>query len=87
MKKFMNTLTKCRNWEIQVSNVWPDGRMSGWLEYVGVIIPSFGTCMSFAADKKNGNVVISADFPECLPEYLKKKIKSVYAKAYGEKGE
>ena len=85
MKKIMNI--KCRNWEIQISNVYPDGYMSGWLEYVGTIIPGFGSAMSFCVEQKNnGKIVISADNPEYIPEYLEKKIKAEYVKTYGAKG-
>ena len=73
-------LIKCRNWEIEITNLWTDGHMHGWLEYVGATIPNFGSCMSFAVDNKDGKLVISADNPEYLPEYLKKKIRTEYIK-------
>lgn len=71
----------CKNWEIEITGV-RDSHMYGWLEYVGAIIPSFGSSMSFCVDSKaDGEIVISADFPEALPKYLKKKIKTEYKKA------
>lgn len=73
-------LIKCRNWEITISNIWSDGHMFGWLEYVGAVIPNFGTCMSFAVDNKEGRLVISADYPEYIPKYLEKKIRTEYIK-------
>ena len=72
-------IIKCRNWEITISGI-RDGHMFGWLEYVGAIIPNFGSCMSFAVDNIKGRLVISADNPEYIPKYLDKKIRTEYIK-------
>ena len=72
-------IIKCRNWEITISGIRGD-YMYGWLEYVGAIIPNFGSCMSFAVENKKGRLVISADNPEYIPKYLDKKIRTEYIK-------
>ena len=72
-------IIKCRNWEITISGI-RDGHMYGWLEYVGAIIPNFGTCMSFAVDNIKGRLVISTENPEYIPKYLYKKIRTEYIK-------
>ena len=72
-------IINCRNWEITISGI-RDDHMYGWLEYVGAIIPNFGTCMSFAVDNIKGRLVISAENPEYIPKYLYKKIRTEYIK-------
>ena len=73
-------IIKCRNWELRISTIVPDEYMSGWLEYVGVIIPNFGSCISFEVYNKKGRLVIAADYPEYIPKYLEKKIRTEYIK-------
>ena len=73
-------IIKCRNWEITISTIGPDEYMFGRLEYVGAIIPNFGSCMSFEVCNKKGRLVISADYPEYIPKYLEKKIRTEYIK-------
>lgn len=80
----MKTLIKCRNWQIEIDGIdGVDGEyMSGWLEYIGAIIPGFGSRMSFYVERKqDGRLVLYSDSPEYLPEYLKKRIFSEYKKA------
>lgn len=68
---------KVRNWTIEFKS-----NCSGWLEYIGAIIPGFGSCMSFCVERKQDDrLVLYSDNPEYLPEYLKKRIFSEYKKA------
>ena len=70
------TEIKIRNWRIQFDEP-TKAAIAGLLMYDGKVIPRWGCGMRFIIDKNS----IRYDWPEVVPEYVKKKLES-YRRLY-----
>lgn len=68
--KAVKTL-KVRNWIIEYTSP-----ISGWLTYDGKVIPRWGCGMRFHTDEFG----FRCDYPEVVPEYVRQKLLTEYAK-------